>query len=222
DYLYEQFDTEFEEAFAQGGFILLGWAEVGFVHMFTNSPINKPDDLKRIKLWTWEGDPVAEAAFRALGISPIPVAFTDVMTSLQTGLIDAFYTPPYAAITLQWHTRAKYMVETPISDAAGAVLLAKSYYDKLPPDLQEIVIRNGRIHLSRLTNLAREDNRKAIDILRKAGLVIQKVDEKELPLYFEAGRRARRMLVGKLYSEEFLNHVEQAVEAFRKNNRTAQ
>jgi TRAP-type C4-dicarboxylate transport system substrate-binding protein len=222
DYLYRRFEKEFEQAFVQGGFVLLGWAEVGFVHVFTNTPIHKLDDLKRVKIWTWEGDPVAEAAFRALGISPIPVAFPDVLTSLQTGLIDAFYTPPYAAIQLQWHTRAKYMVETPISDAAGAVLLSKSYFDKLPTDLQDILLRNGKKYLSKITQLAREDNRKAISQIRQAGLVIQQVDEKELPFYIEAGRRARRMLVGKLYTEEFLSTVEQAVEEFRKNPKAVQ
>lgn len=221
DYLYQRFEKEFEQAFQQGGFVLLGWAEVGFVHVFTNTPINKPDDLKRIKLWTWEGDPVAETAFRALGISPIPVAFPDVLTSLQTGLIDAFYTPPYAAIQLQWHTRAKFMIETPISDAAGAVLIAKSYFDKLPADLQEILLRNGRQYLSKITQLAREDNRKAIEQIRKAGLTIQTVDEKELPVYIDAGRRARRMLVGRLYSEEFLTSIEKAVEEFRKNSKAS-
>jgi TRAP-type C4-dicarboxylate transport system substrate-binding protein len=222
DYLYRKFEKEFDQAFQQGGFVLLGRAEVGFVHVFTNAPVNKPDDLKRIKLWTWEGDPVAEAAFRALGISPIPVAFPDVLTSLQTGLIDAFYTPPYAAIQLQWHTRAKYMIETPISNASGAVLIAKSYFEKLPADLQEILLRNGKQYLSKITQLAREDNRKAIEQIRKAGLTIQKVDEKYLPVYIEAGQRARRMLIGRLYTEEFLTSVEQAVEDFRKNTRASQ
>ncbi|HEY4611899.1 MAG TPA: TRAP transporter substrate-binding protein DctP [Bacteroidota bacterium] len=221
DFLATQFESEFEGAFEKGGFVLLGWAEVGFVHVFTNAPINKPDDLKRIKLWTWEGDPVADAAFRALGISPIPIAFPDVLTSLQTGLVDAFYSTPYATIALQWHMRAKYMVETPISDAAGAVLLAKSYFDKLPADLQEILIRNGRKHLSKLVWLTREDNKKSIEQLRKAKITVQAVNPNELPIYIDAGKRARRALVGKLYTEEFLNRVEQAIEDFRKNNRTS-
>jgi TRAP-type C4-dicarboxylate transport system substrate-binding protein len=51
---------------------------------------------------------VAETAFRTLGINPIPLSIADVMTSLQTGLIDAFYTTPYASIALQWYARAKY------------------------------------------------------------------------------------------------------------------
>ncbi|MCI0708236.1 MAG: TRAP transporter substrate-binding protein DctP [Ignavibacteriae bacterium] len=221
DFLASQFENEFNQAFEKGGFVLLGWAEVGFVHVFTNTPIEKPDDLKRIKLWTWEGDPVAEAAFRALGISPIPIAVTDVLTSLQTGLIDAFYSTPLATIALQWHTRAKYMVETPISNAAGAVLLSKRYYDTLPADLQEILIRNGREHLSKLVKLIRTDNEKSIAQLKKAGIKIQEVKESELATYIEAGAKARRSLVGKLYSEEFLDKVEKAIDEYRKNNRAS-
>ena len=221
DFLAARFEKDFEQAFEKGGFVLLGWAEVGFVHVFTNAPIQKPDDLKHIKLWTWEGDPVAEAAFRALGISPIPIAFPDVLTSLQTGLIDAFYSTPYATIALQWHTRAKYLVETPISRAASAVLLAKNYYDKLPADLQEILMRNGRTILPKLVKLVREDNIKSTELLKKSGIIIQQVKDSELPIYIEAGKRARRSLVGKLYTEDFLDTVERSLDEFRKNNRTS-
>jgi TRAP-type C4-dicarboxylate transport system substrate-binding protein len=222
DHLYSLFDGEFRKAFEEGGFVLLGWAEVGFVHVFTNVPVSRPDDLKRLKMWSWEGDPVAEAIFRTLGITPIPVGFPDVMTSLQTGLIDAFYSPPYAAVALQWHTRAKYVVDVPLAISAGSVLISKRMYDRLPADLQEILLRNGRTYLAKLTAISRRDNREAYEQLGKAGLVVQKVDPKDVEHYIEVGRRARRFLVGKLYSAEFLDSVERAVEEFRKKNRAAQ
>jgi TRAP-type C4-dicarboxylate transport system substrate-binding protein len=220
DYLYQKFDGEFRQAFEEGGFVLLGWAEVGFVHVFTNVPITRPDDLKRIKMWAWEGDPVADAIFRTLGVSPIPVAFPDVMTSLQTGLIDAFYAPPYAAVALQWHTRAKFVVDVPLAISAGAVLMAKRAFDRLSPDLQEILLRNGTIYMSKLTQISRKDNREAFQQLTKAGLRVQKVDGNDVAYYVDVGRRARRALVGRLYNEEFLVRVERALEEFR-NNRPA-
>lgn len=101
DLVYEQYDREFRKAFEEGGYVLLGWAEVGFVYVFTNTPIHKPQDLNSLRMWSWEGDPIAETLFRELDMNPIPLAITDVMTSLQTGLIDAFYTSPYAAVVLQ-------------------------------------------------------------------------------------------------------------------------
>jgi TRAP-type C4-dicarboxylate transport system substrate-binding protein len=221
DFLYKEFGKEFEQAFEDGGFVLLGWAEVGFVHVFTSTPIRKSSDLKGIKMWTWEGDPIAETAFRTLGINPIPLSFPDVMTSLQTGLIDAFYTSPYAAVALQWFTRAKYMVDVPLADAAGAVLLSKRYYDQLPQDLQQILLRTGRQYLSKHTQMSRKDNKDAVAELKKRGIQIMAASEKDVAEYVEVGSRSRRALAGKLYTEDFLNRIEKAVTDFRKARRGA-
>ncbi|HLE31925.1 MAG TPA: TRAP transporter substrate-binding protein DctP, partial [Bacteroidota bacterium] len=60
DYIYDQYDTEFRQAFEEGGYVLLGWAEVGFVHVFTNVRVAKPQEMKSLKMWSWEGDPIAE------------------------------------------------------------------------------------------------------------------------------------------------------------------
>jgi len=217
DLLYRDFGKDFEKAFEDGGYVLLGWAEVGFVHVFTSTPIKKSEDLKGIKMWTWEGDPIAETAFRTLGINPIPLSVIDVMTSLQTGLIDAFYTSPYAAIALQWFARVKYMVEVPLADAAGAVLVSKKFYDQLPKDLQEILIRNGRLYISKLTKLSRKENADAIRELKKRGIVTLPATERDLQEYVEVGSRSRRALVGKMYTEEFLNRVEKAIADFRRS-----
>ena len=219
DMLYKEFGKDFEQAFEEGGYVLLGWAEVGFVHVFTSSPIRKEEDLKGIKMWTWEGDPIAETAFRTLGINPIPLSVTDVNTSLQTGLIDAFYTTPYAAIALQWYTRVKYLVDVPLADASGSVLISKKYFDQLPKDLQEILLRNGRLYISKLTQLSRKDNKDALVELQKRGITVLSASEKDVQAYVDVGNRSRRALIGKLYSEDFLNKVEKAITDFRKNHR---
>jgi TRAP-type C4-dicarboxylate transport system substrate-binding protein len=219
DMLYRVFSNDLEQAFEEGGYVLLGWAEVGFVHVFTSSPIRKRDDLKGIKMWTWEGDPIAETAFRTLGINPIPLSFPDVNTSLQTGLIDAFYTTPYAAIALQWYTRVKYMVDVPLADASGSVLISKKYYDQIPKDLQEILMRNGRLYISKLTQMSRKDNKDALTELKKRGITVLSANDKDVQEYIEVGNRSRRALVGKLYSEDFLNKVEKAITDYRKTRR---
>ena len=55
DYLHKKFDGEFDKEFERNGFILLGWAEVGFAYVFTNIPVRKPEDLEGTKMWVWEG-----------------------------------------------------------------------------------------------------------------------------------------------------------------------
>jgi TRAP-type transport system periplasmic protein len=216
DNLYQVFDQELQQAFAAGGYVLLGWSEVGFVYVFSNSPIMKVDDIKQLKMWVWDGDPVAETAFRALDLKPIPLSFDNVRTSLQTGMVNAFYTTPYAAIALQWYTQAKFMADYPLTCSSGAVLLSKKYYDNMPKDLQEILIRNGRIYMKKLTEAGRLDNKNSLIELKKRGITFTEAKDKEVQEYMAAGLRARRMLVGKMYDEDFMNRVEKAADDFRK------
>ncbi|MGA3287401.1 MAG: TRAP transporter substrate-binding protein DctP [Bacteroidota bacterium] len=219
DNLYQVFDQELQQAFVDGGYVLLGWSEVGFVYVFSNSPIMKQDDIKQIKMWVWDGDPVAETAFRALDLRPIPLSFDNVRTSLQTGLVNAFYTTPYAAIALQWYTQAKFMVDYPLTCSSGAVLLSKKYYDTMSKDLQEILIRNGRIYMKKLTDAGRLDNKNSLLELKKRGITFTEANDKEVQEYMAAGLRARRMLVGKMYDEDFMNRVEKAADDFRKGEK---
>ncbi len=223
DYIYQKFDKEFNTAFEQGGYILLGWAEVGFVYVFTNTPVTKKEDMKNVKMWAWEGDPIAEATFKSLGITPIPLSVTDVLTSLQTKLIDGVYTSPLAALGLQWWTRVKYIFTLPLADACGAVVISKKMYDQLPPDLKEILLRNGKKYMTKLTELSRIDNEKALQTFKKQGLIFNSPQsEKQILEYEEIGRKARQSLVNKLYSAEFLNRIEQALIDYRnsQNNTT--
>jgi TRAP-type C4-dicarboxylate transport system substrate-binding protein len=216
DYITKTFDKEFTQAFEEGGFVNLGWAEVGFIYVFTNTPVRSPADMNNVKMWMWEGDPIAEATFRTIGIHPIQLSISDVMTSLQTRLIDGVYTSPLAAIALQWFTRVKYMLNVPLADASGAVVISRKKFDELPPDLQEILVRNGRVFMQKLTQASREENARSIETLKKNGITVIEVTSRQvLDSYNEIGTKARRLLVGKLFSEELLDRVEQALSDFR-------
>lgn len=218
DYVYKKFAADFDKAFQDNNFVLLGWAEVGFVYVFTNSPVRSIADMDGVKMWMWEGDPVANAAFKAFGITPIPLSIVDVLTSLQTGLINGAYISPYAAIALQWNTRVKYMLSIPLADAAGAVVVSRKKFDSLSPDLQQILLRNGKKYLTELTRKSREQNAAAVVTLKKEGIIINDPpSERSIDQYREAGKKARQSLVGTLYSQEFLDRVENALIEYRKN-----
>jgi TRAP-type C4-dicarboxylate transport system substrate-binding protein len=216
DHLHAVMDAEFDRAFLENGFVLLGWAEVGFVYIFTNTPVRNVADLKGVKMWMWEGDPIAEAAFRSLGVNAIPLSVVDVFTSLQTGLINGAYTSPLAALVLQWNTRVKYMTALPLADASGAVVIAKKKFDVLPADLQEILLRNGKKYMADLTAKSRIENAASIETLKKNGIqLIDIKDPKQLQEYAAVGKSARQSLVNKLYDQAFLDRVEKTVADFR-------
>jgi TRAP-type C4-dicarboxylate transport system substrate-binding protein len=221
DHIHEVFEEEFARAFEEGGYVLLGWAEVGFVYVFSNVPVRKREDLKNVKMWTWEGDPVAEATFKALEVNPIPLSINDVLTSLQTRLIDGIYAPPMAAIGLQWWSRVKYLLQYPLANSSGAVVIQKKYFDALPDDLKEILLRNGKSFMRKLTLRSRNDNAKAIETLTQRGITVVHVDSMSIEQeYKQIGTKARRLMIGRLFSEEFLNRIEKELTDFRNSKTT--
>ncbi|MGB9773816.1 MAG: TRAP transporter substrate-binding protein DctP [Bacteroidota bacterium] len=221
DYIIDRFQQEFEKAIEDGGFVLLGWAEVGFVYVYTAQPVYSPGDMKSVKMWMWEGDPIAQSAFKAIGITPIPLSVNDVMMSLQTGMINGVYTSPLALIALQWFTRVKYMMNEPLADSQGAVLISKKVFDSLPKDLQQILVSNGRKFFRTLTLLSREENAKAIRTLKQKGIIATIPTKGTIAQFDTIGKQARQMLVGKLFTQAFLDKVETALQTYRKTNESA-
>jgi len=216
DYVANQFFDYFSKKFEEKGFVLLGWAEVGFVYVFTNQPINSLSDMNGVKMWMWEGDPIAEATFKAFNISAIPLSITDVLTSLQTNLINGVYISPYACTVVQWHTKVKYMLDLPLADSNGAILISKKKFDKLTASQKETLKKLSREYFGQLTQLSRKDNAESLNLLKETGIIFTTITDKNtLNSFYESGKKARRDLIGKLYDEEFLLKVEGLLNTYR-------
>jgi TRAP-type C4-dicarboxylate transport system substrate-binding protein len=216
DYIVQKYEKDFAQSLEEGGFVLLGWAEVGFVYVFSDRLLSSLEELRNTKAWMWEGDPIAQAAYRAIGVSPVPLSITDVMSSLHTGMINAIYSSPYALIALQWFTRVGYASTQPLADALGAAIVSKKIFDSLPDDLKALLLSYARKYIGQLTPASRQDNAKAIETLKGRGMVFTQ-PPKDLAARSEAlGAEARRLLAGKLFTKEFLEEVEGALGSFRQ------
>jgi TRAP-type C4-dicarboxylate transport system substrate-binding protein len=211
-----KFDKEFSAAVEKGGFVVLGWTDLGSVYVFSKAVIAGPDDMKRSKMWVWEGDPIAQAAYKALGVNPVPLSVVDVMQSLQTGMIDAVYGPALGVVALQWFQRVKNIYPVPMAESTGAVLLSKKFFDSLPADQQKILTTLAAKHLKRLNELTNVENDKALEALERQGLTLApKPGADILRRYEELGRTARAELAGRLYDAKLLEAVEKELSSLR-------
>ncbi|MCZ6766149.1 MAG: TRAP transporter substrate-binding protein DctP, partial [bacterium] len=194
-----------------------GWADVGFVYLYSNTPIHSPTELKRAKVWTWSGDKLAELFFAAFNISPIPLALPDVLTSLQMGVVDAVYAPPLACIALQWFTRVKYMTDVPITYGFGAMLLSKKAVRKVSPKDLTILEELSAHYSNILVEKTRVQNVEAIAAIRKEGVELLTIDAATKNIFFTTGRTAWGDGIGTLYPKELLERVTTIVEQYRKS-----
>ncbi len=216
DYVKSKIRKDFETQFDQKGYVLLGWAEAGFVNIFSNKPIKSKADMQGTKWWAWEGDPLVKAMYDTLGIVPIPLALPDVLTSLQTKLIDAVYAPPLGAIALQWFTKVQYMTDLNLALSTGGLIMSKAEFAKLSPDLQNLLRSTSEKYTNKLIQAIREDNTKSVQTLKNAGIqmvAVAPADQAELQ---KSALEVRPKLVGKLYSQDLLNRVQGYIDEYRK------
>jgi TRAP-type C4-dicarboxylate transport system substrate-binding protein len=199
------------ERLREAGWELLGWSDVGFVYLFAKQPIRSAEDLKKVRMWLWEGDPLAESLLRNVGVSPVPLPITDVVTSLQTGLIDAVYTSTLGCISLQWYSRVTHMTDLPVTHAMGAVVVSKKAFDAISPASQEIVRDLCAARFADLAAQTTRENQEGFDVLRSKGIEVVALTDAERGRFEEIGKTVREDLVGKLYSREDLDTMLQAL-----------
>ena len=217
DYVRARLRPEMERLIEARGFKVLGWLNLGFIYTFSKVPLDSLETARKQKWWALEGDPVGQAMFKALGITPVSLSISDVATSLSANMVDCAPATPFGAVALQWYTRFRYMSEYPSSSVNGALLLRMDVWERIPENAQELIMDTARREDERIRITARAEDEKALEILKKYGIQVVRADfrSKESHYVFEAARRARESLVGTLYSRELLNRMLGLVEEYR-------
>jgi len=132
----EMLGDTFQPAAEAKGFKILAFWENGFRHITNNvRPINKPDDLQGIKLRTPKGAWRVKM-FQSYGANPTPMAFSDVFTALQTGVIDGQENPYAQIASAKFQEVQKYLSITGHVYTPGYILVGKSKFESLPEDVQ--------------------------------------------------------------------------------------
>ncbi|MEF3280938.1 MAG: TRAP transporter substrate-binding protein DctP [Elusimicrobiota bacterium] len=211
DHIYSKFNDEFSKILEEKGFILLGWAEIGDVYIVSKNEIKSPQDLAKSKLWVWEGDEIALKTFETFGVKPIPLSISDVMTSIQTGMINTVYATPATIIPLGWHNNMNYILDMPITYASGAVLLSKATFEKLKEEDKKILIEAAKKHFSKLNKSAREDNKKGLEILKNKLKVVKPQDVK---IFEDLAAKARENLKN-YYGNKLIEKIEKELSNYR-------
>jgi len=218
EYVRKELRDTMARRFAEEGYIVVGWNEIGFVYTFSKVPILSLEIAQRQKWWQWEGDPLSKAMFDAFGITPVPLSFTDVMTSLSTRLIDTASITPYGAVAFHWFERFEYMSEYPVTNVQGATIVSKKIWNKISPDSQKKILSICQPYFDELSLKSREQDKKSVDVLKKSGIevVVFEPDSGTLEFIFETSKKARESLVGKVFSRELLDRTMGLLEEYRK------
>jgi len=132
-------DLVLSKEIEKNGFVNFGFAQGGFSYMMSKHKIKTIDDLKQQKSWIPEKSDIGLSVYNNIGVTPISLPMSDVLTGLQTGLINNVITSPIGALALQWHTHVNYVVDLPLNYLAAMMIIDKKTFYKLSKADQQVV-----------------------------------------------------------------------------------
>jgi TRAP-type transport system periplasmic protein len=216
DYVRDHISDRLEKGLLQHGFVVLNWGDAGWVHFFTKQPAMRPDDIRKMKLCVLQGDNSTFELYKVNGFNPVALAATDILTGLQTGLIDAFQAPPLIALSNQWFGGARNMLDIPFAQLVGATVIDKEVWDKIPVPVQKEMLVSAKKAGVALREEIRKAESNSIPMMQQFGLNLVKADPKALAEWHQLAEGIWPKLRGSIVPADLFDQVKQLRDQYRK------
>ncbi len=217
DFVHEKVRGKLDEAVAKKGYQVLQWAEVGFVYLFSTEPYRTPDDFGKGKVFTWNGDPGAESAWKAAGFHPVVLSSTDLIPSLTSGMINIVSESPLYAYTTHVFDRANNMLNLHWGLLTGATVVRKDVWDRIPADVRAKLLAIAEDYGKRTRDDVRQQNEDAIQQMKKRGLNV--VEPADIQAWQRAAEKASAIVRGKVVPAAIYDEVKKYRDEFRAQHR---
>lgn len=219
DYILAKMMPTFEKRIEEKGYKVVIWSKVGWVHFFTKKPVRYPKDMKKHKISFTTGEPRMEQAWKKSGYHVVPGQLKDLMMSLQSGMVTAFYLPPLLAGSGQYFPLAPYMCSQRIAPLIGGIVLSGKTWKRIPEQYKEKMMEFA-VKLSKdLYKKTVELEKETIETMIEHDLKIIDIPPDALEKWREAADKGMDELIGKTFSKEIYNRLLQHLEEFREKQK---
>ncbi|MCX8109250.1 MAG: TRAP transporter substrate-binding protein DctP [Verrucomicrobiae bacterium] len=217
DYVGEKLRPMLEERLAKKGFVVLFWSDAGWVRFFSKKPVLRPEDLKKLKLFTWAGSPDQVQIYKSAGFDAVPLETADILPGLQTGLIDATPSPPVFALASQIDGRAPYMLEINWAPLVGACVVRKTVWDRFPQELQSKMLEAATVTGKEIKQNGRKESEESVRAMEKRGLKVTRLTPELEAEWRAAAEAVYPQIRGRLVPADIFDEALRLIKEYRSN-----
>jgi TRAP-type C4-dicarboxylate transport system substrate-binding protein len=200
------------------GFVLLSWGHGGWVYFFTKVPVADAAALKKTKLFVWAGDEQMAQQWKTLGFNPVALAATDMMTGLQTNMIDAYPATPLIGLTLQWYRQTPNLMGLGLAPLVGGLVVTKASWMKISEADRAAISATTRKLENRLkVEVPRQDTTAVLE-MEKRGLKTNVVKPADVPAFAAIADQFAAGIPGSRVPPEILAAARKARDDYRKRS----
>jgi TRAP-type C4-dicarboxylate transport system substrate-binding protein len=219
DYVGEKLQPMLEERMARKGYVVLGWSDAGWARFFSTKPVHTPDDLRKLKLFSWAGRQEQVDIYRSSGFNAVPLETADIVTSLETGLIEAVPTPPVFALASQMDRRARYMLELDWAPLVGALIVRKASWEKIPAEYRDPMLQAARSIVRDIKAQGRNESVEAVKAMEARGLKVTRPSPEALEQWRSAAEAAYPKIRGRIVPADIFDETMRLLKDYRAGAR---
>jgi TRAP-type C4-dicarboxylate transport system substrate-binding protein len=210
-----------EKRFLDKGFVVLFWAEGGWVRFFSKERALRPGDFKRLKMFAWAGDPEQIGLMKALGYQPVMLETADILPGLQTGLINAVPVTSMWALASQIDGTAPHMLDIQWVPIVGAAVMTRGAWDALTHSGRDALRREAAKAASRLRDQRAASDLEAVEAMRKRGLRVHSLTPELEAEWRQLAETVYPKIRGAMVPADMFDAVEGALAEYRGSSGVA-
>lgn len=215
DYVRQALQPLLERRLLDKGFLMLSWSDAGWVRFFSKEPVFHPADVKKMKLFVTAGDNDQIDILKGMGYDPRPLEWSDVLPGLQTGLINALFFLPFAALSGQIYGTAPHMLEINFAPLVGGTVITKKMWDTIPAADQEELLRAAREAGEQIKTRGRVENEEAVEAMKKRGLIVHPVTPEIEAEWRKVAEEVYPKIRGSMVPADMFDEVQRLLKEYR-------
>lgn len=185
DWIRERLEDDLIVGIEKSGFKLLTWTDIGWVHWFTKDPMRLPEDLKEMKIFNWAGDFQTLQLWKRGGFRAVQLSSIDILSGLQTGLINAIGTNPIVALASQWFGLANHMLDMRWGLLTGGIIIDNRTWNKIDPKYHEKMLEIVAEIDKEQRKTGRYKDVESIEVMKEYGLKVHEISDVDLRYWKE-------------------------------------
>ena len=216
DYIGRKLQPKLQKRMHDKGFVVLSWIDTGWVRFFSRTPVVRIDDLKKLDLFTWAGDTKTIDVMTHAGLKPVPLETDDILTGLQTGLIDAVPMPPFYALALQVYRHAPHMLDLHWAPLVGALVVTSKAWERVPVELRSQLREAAEQTGAEIKAAGRKESAQSILTMReKWGLTVHELTPAIEAEWRAATEAAYPKIRGRIVPADIFDEVRSLLREYR-------
>ena len=215
DYLTEKLRPKLDERLAAKGYVALFWCDSGWVRFFSKSPVVRPDDLRKLKVFSWAGNANQYDLWKSSGFQPVALETSGIAQGLLSGTISSVPTVPIFALAVQLDSQAKNMLEINWGPLVGALVVHKKSWDRVPPAAREAMLKIADETGRAVKAAGRAENDAAVAAMVKRGLVVQKMTPEAEAEWLAVVDKVKDQIRGKVVPADMFDESQRLLKEYR-------